>query len=462
MTGTFGSLSTALTSLYAQRRGLEVAGQNIANANTEGYSRQRLTMNAAGAPAQPAIFATGDPASGGVEITDLTRYRDEFLEARGRAERATNAYLDGQKGIYTRVEQVIGEPSDTGIQSQLAEYWSAWHDVANRPGDAAARTQLLQRGVTLTDSIRNAYDGIASMWNSTREQLDAYVTDVNTTADAVAALNESVQRARDAGLPGNELADQRDEAVLKLSALTGGSAVVRDNGIVDFTLYGSSLVSGAHTRKLVAVGATRLSEQAGDPVGLRWTDNNSAASVQSGSLAASLEALNSTLPGVAASLDDVASTLATTVNDQHVLGFDLEGSPGGAFFVGTTASDIAVVITNPDLIAAAGSQPTPPATRTLDASNADAMADLATAAGGPDTRYRQFVVDLGVAAQSSYRRAEIQQSITDDVDASRTAQSGVNLDEEMTNLIQYQRAYEAAAKVMTTIDQTLEALINVI
>jgi len=460
VTGTFGGLSTALSALYAQRRGLEVAGQNIANANTEGYSRQRIGMTAIGAPTMPAVFAVGDPVGGGVEVSELTRYRDEFLEARGRAERSANAYLEDRKSIYTRIEQVIGEPSDTGVQSQLAEYWSAWHDVTNRPGDSAARTQLLQRGTILADSLRNAHNGLSSLWSSTREQLDTYVTEINTTTAAVAELNEAVVRATQAGLPGNELADQRDLAVMHLVELTGGSALARENGSVDVSIAGSSLVSGAHTRQLTAIGATRLSEQAADPVGLEWADTGAAASVPSGKVAAALETLNTTLPGVADSLDNVVSVLVDTVNTQHAAGFDLNGDAGGDFFTGTTASDIAVAITDPDLVAAAGSAPAAPATSTLDGANADAIAALGTTTDGADATYRQFVVDLGVAAQSIFRRAEIQNSITQDVDAARTAQSGVNLDEEMTSLLLYQRAYEAAAKVMGAIDSTLDTLIN--
>jgi flagellar hook-associated protein 1 FlgK len=439
---------------------LENAGQNIANANTEGYSRQRVGMAAVGAPVQPAIFAVGDPAGSGVKISELTRFRDEFLESRARAERSSNSYLTERKAIYARIEQVVGEPSDTGVQSQLAEYWSAWHDLANRPGDAAARTQLLQRGTTLTDSIKDAYSSLGSLWGSTREQFDTYVVEINTAAAAVAQLNESVVRTKQAGLPGNELADQRDLAVLKLAELTGGMAIPKENGAVDFAIFGSSLVSGARSRALEAYGATRMGDQPTDPVGIRWADTQAAAVVPSGKIASTLESLGSTIPNTVTGLDAVVSELMTAVNTQHAAGFDLTGTAGGDFFTGTGAKDFAVAFTDPNLIAAAGSAPVPPATKTLDGSNADLIAGLASLPTGPDNRYRQFVVDLGVAAQSTYRRSDIQQAITDDIDAARTAESGVNLDEEMMSLVAYQRAYEAAAKVMSVIDASLDALIN--
>lgn len=460
MSGSFGGLSTALSSLYAQRRGLEVAGQNIANANTEGYSRQRLGLISMGAPVRPAIFAVGDPTAGGVRTAELTRMRDEFLEARARAEHSSDSFLTNKKEIFAKIEQVVGEPSDTGIQSQFSEYWAAWHSLTNRPGDASARAELLQRGTTLTDSIRSAYTSVTSLWDSTRDQIGAYVTEINTNSDTIAQLNEAIVRTKQAGMPANELADQRDLAVQRLGELTGGQAMLRVDGSVDVLVNGSSLVNGTNARHLEAYGATRLVDQAGDPVGLRWTDTGADASIPSGSLAAGLESLTTTLIGVAASLDDVAANLATSVNTQHAAGFDLLGAAGGDFFSGTTAATIEVAITDPDLVAAAGLAPTPPDLSSLDAQNADAIAALATTTTGPDARYRKFVVDLGIQAQSINRRAEIQTAITEDADSARISQSGVSLDEEMTSMITYQRAYEAAAKVMSTIDGTLDTLIN--
>jgi flagellar hook-associated protein 1 len=462
VSGTFGGLSTALSALYSQRRGLEVAGQNIANANTEGYSRQKLTLASVGAPSSPAVFAVGDPAGGGVTPFALVRIRDEFLESQARADHATSAYLSDQKQVFGKVEDVIGEPSDTGLQSQLAEYWSAWQSVTNQAGDSAARTALIEKGVTLTDSLRGSYEGISSLWDSTREQLDASVTEINTTATTVAQLNAAVVRTKGAGLPGNELADQRDLGVLRLSELTGGRAVARADGSVDVLVDGSSLVSGANTRTLVASGATQLRDQAANPVALSWADTGAAAYVSSGSLASTMQSLNVTLTGVAGSIDSVAASLATTVNTQHTLGFDLNGAPGVDFFAGTTAETIKVAITDPAQVAASAVAPTPPATASLDGANADAIAALGTSLTGPDSTYRQFVANLGIQAQSINRRADIQSTITTDADSSRIAQSGVNLDEEMTDLLQFQRAYEAAAKVTTTIDATLASLMNLI
>jgi len=457
MSGTFSGINTALTGLHAQRQGLDLTGQNIANANTPGYSRQQLRMSAIGPGAVATLWATQDPAGGGVEVTDILRMRDEFLEARGREQVANGAFITGQVQTYDRIEQVIGEPSSTGLQSQMTDLWSAWHDLANRPGDNAARAQVLQRADTLADGLRDTHNAISQLWEANREQLDTVVAEVNSAASQVAELNRSIVRARQSDQPANELADRRDVLVERLAELTGGTALARSNGAVDVIMGGSSLVSGDLARELRPVGAHSLTGQAGDPAGLEWVDTGDPASASGGTVAANLLSLGTTLPDITDRLNEVTAALIDTVNDQHALGFDPTGAAGGVFFGGTDAASITVEITEPGEVAAADS-----ATNPLDGTNADTIAELARSPDGADRLYRQFVVDLGVAAQSINRRAEIEEVIRANVDSARLDQSGVNLDEEMTNMLMYQRAYQAAAKVIDTIDSTLEYLVNTI
>ncbi|GGT08383.1 flagellar hook-associated protein 1 [Planobispora rosea] len=472
---TFSGISTSLSALYAQRQALDVAGQNIANANTEGYTRQRVELNSVGGVVTPAMYTTTDGLGNGVTAAGTTRMRDEFLEARGQIEHAKFAFLSGQEEVYARVEEVFGEPSDTGIQSQLSGYWNAWSDVVNQPGGPtgnAARSQLLQEGATVADSLRSANATLESLWNTTIEQLDTLVTEVNTAADTVAQLNQAIVRATAANLPASELQDKRDGLVLRLAELTGATSKSLDNGAVDVSIGGTKLVDGPVVRKLEVTGAGTLRDATADPVTLRWQGTTTDASVTSGQLASSLQALNKVLPGYAAKLDEVAQRLATTVNTQHVQGYDLNGAPGGNFFVpetGTviTAANIKVGLTGAAQVAASAVPPrTDPNTGNpignLDAGNALKLAGFATARGGPDTFYRETVTALGVESQSAQRRATIQNVITQNNDAQRIAQSGVSLDEEMANMLLYQRAYQAATRMISTIDSTFDSLFSMI
>jgi len=464
MGSTFGGLSTALSSLYTQRRGLDVTGQNIANANTEGYSRQRVELAAMGGAPVPALHSVWNGVGGGVQVTDVARLRDAFLEARGRQEHAQNTYLGAQQAMFGRIENVFAEPSDTALAAQMNDFWAGWGDVANQPGNEAVRTQLLERGAVVADGLRAAYDGLNSQWTSTRDQLDAFVTEVNSLADSVAHLNSTIQQQTAAGLPANELADQRDLHLMRIAELTGGTAIPREDGTIDVFVGGSSLVAGSNARHLEATGARQMENQAGDKVQVRWQGgNNPTAAISGGQLAASLDILGEVIPGYAGQLDAVAVKLAERVNAVHSVGYGLDSTgpadTAGDFFVPTTgatisARNISVGITDPRKLGVSA------ASGALDGSNAAALAEVAKQADGADAMYREMVVGLGVAGQTAQRRADIQTRVTGDMDMLRSADAGVNLDEEMTNMITFQRAYEAASRVLTSVDEMLDVLIN--
>ena len=468
MASSFGSINTALTSLYAQRRGLDVTGQNIANANTEGYSRQRVVMQSQVGSITPAFYATTDGVGTGVGVSDVQRMRDEYLENRARTEHGNSAYVSTQSAAYSAIEDVFAEPSDTALQAQLHDMWDAWSDVANNPQLPAARSALLQQSSTVADGLNNAHNSLANQWGQTRTQLAAYADEVNTAATTIAQLNDTIVRAKATGVSVNELEDRRDLQVQHLAELTGATASVRSNGAMDVYVGNSTLVSEFTTRRMAVVGANRLEDQAADKATLQWVDAESPVSA-GGTMGAMADVLTTTIPTISDALDDVAKRLADTVNAAHSAGFSPDGTSGLDLFVSRTdkpisAGTIMVGISEADKVAVSSVDPTivvPPATKgTLNNVVAETLAGKTTAIGGPDLRYQEMIGQLGVVAQASTRRSEIQSTVTEQVDAAREAQSGVNLDEEMTNLLTYQRGYEAASRVLTTIDSMLDQLIN--
>lgn len=462
---TFSGLSGALSALHSQRRGLEVAGQNVANANTAGYSRQRVELQAVAGASVPAMWSTSKDSGNGVDVAGVQRMRDEFLEVRGRHEHAQSAYLNNQRAVYFNIENVFAEPSDTALQAQMADLWSAFGDAGLHPESLATRAALIQRGTVVADGLRSAHGALGTQWNAERSFLDAQAVDINATAATVAKLNESILTAQTSGLPTNEMADQRDLHLMHLAELTGATASVRSNGTVDVYLGGSTLVSGGNARKVESVGANGLVEQpvgADLPgsVGLRWTDTESMVTA-GGSVGATLNTLTEILPGFAAALDDVAARLADTVNAQHSLGYGLDGGSDRPFFTGSTASGLSVVIT-PEQLGLGTAPPDPLSAKPerLDGSNADAMAAFGRRPDGADASYQKMIADLGVAAQSVDRRSSIQNAMTADLDSARESTSGVSLDEEMTNMMSFQHAYSAASRLVTAVDEMLDQLIN--
>jgi flagellar hook-associated protein 1 FlgK len=453
MASSFGSINTALTSLYAQRRALDVTGQNIANANTEGYTRQRAEMQSQVGSLSPAMYAKTDGLGTGVAVSDVQRLRDEYLESRGRTEHAKSAYATAQTSAYAAIEDVFAEPGETALAAQLSDMWGGWNDVANNPQLSATRSTLIQQSSTVADGLNRAHTSLAGQWADNRTQLAAYVNEVNTAADSIAQLNDSIVKAKASGLTVNELEDRRDLQVMRLSELAGATASKRANGAMDVFVGNSTLVSEFTTRKLEVSGAARLDDQKVDPMTLRWADTKTAVTA-GGTMGAMADTMTTIIPAISDALDSIARNLADTVNGLHSGGYSADGTTGLDFFTGDTAGTIRVAVTDPEKVAVSSSP---------DARNnvvADALADVGDTAGGPDREYQGMIGQLGVAAQAASRRTEIQATVTEQVDASRESHSGVNLDEEMTNLLTYQRGYEAASRVLTTIDSMLDQLIN--
>jgi flagellar hook-associated protein 1 FlgK len=436
--GSFDGLSVALSGLTAQRRALDIAGQNVANANTEGYSRQRVLMNSVGAPAVAGIWS-GTSFTGGVSITGVDRIRDALLETRGQQAHGGLADLTTTQTVLGQVEQLFPEPSDNGLSTALSGLWSSFHDVANQPADLGTRTALLQRAATVTDWLNEASTRLASLTQAVGGQARSDVDQVNQIAAQVATLNTSISRAQDAGFPVNELSDQRDVLAMKLADLVGGVASTDDSGSMRVMVGGTPLVEGDRARQMSLTGS-------GSAISLTWAADGSPVQATGGELKGLVSAATSGIPTWSARLDTVAANLASNVNALHATGFDLAGAAGGAFFTGATAATIRVSVTDPRKVAASAV--------------ATSIAKLAASATGADASYRSLVADLGQTSQTVTNRLTTQQTVTNGIDAARESQSGVNVDEEMASILTFQRAYEASSRVLNAVDSMLDTLIN--
>lgn len=463
---TFSGLNTALSSLFAHQRALGITGQNVANANTDGYSRQRVDMRSVGGSTVPAMFSKSPGIGEGVNSDKVTRSRDQFLEARAHTEHALTANLTGRQVTLDGIEKTFGEPSDNGIQALLADYWAGWGDITNAPDDLAARSQMIQAGATLADGMHTARASLDAQWAGEHVKAQALVDDINSTSQTIADLNKAILRATQSGLPANELADQRDALVVALAEKTGATARPGQDGAVDVYLGGTTLVRGGDAQALRLDGAADPDNAAGDPPRIVWAKDGYPASAPGGELGASLTAMNETIPTYRDRLDGIAADLAAQVNAAHANGYDLNGNPGQPLFVGgppVTAANLAVnaaIVADPALVAASSVATVPPAKPSKDGGNADAMVLLGVGPTSPDTAYRRMITDLGVQTQGVTRGVAIQSAVTLQVDNAREAVSGVSIDEEMTNMVAYQHGYQAAGRVITAIDEMLDTLIN--
>jgi flagellar hook-associated protein 1 FlgK len=464
VSGTFSSVNSALSALRYQQVVMDVTSGNVANVGSDGYVRRRVSGEAVGAPAQPAMWSRYDGAGEGVRISGVDRMVDPLLDARARREHGNQSYLDVRQGVLERLESGIGEPGDNGVSAALAEFKKSWADLANNPGREAARNQVLAKAGSLADSIRIQARNVNAEAGDQRVALQTDVGEVNTLASDLAATNKSIAIANINGTDAGTLLDKRDALALRLSELTGAVATPRTDGGFDVAVGGVPLVTGQDAGTFViATGVTATGGDDGNPVSFSITaPNGTSTSVPGGlrgEIGSEAELLTTTLPAYLAGLNEIAKTLADQVNAQHAQGVDQDGAQGGPLFAydpadiaGTLAVDPAMV-GNPRKVAASSG---PAGTPTLDAGNALAMGAAVTVG----TDYQRLVTGFGSDVASTRRLALNQQTLTTQVDASREQLSGVNLDEEMVNMLTAQRAYEAAARVMTTVDSVLDTLIN--
>ncbi|GAA4089179.1 flagellar hook-associated protein FlgK [Nocardioides kongjuensis] len=460
MAGSFGSINTALSGLRYNQVALDVAGNNIANASTDGYVRRRV-VGASVSSAQAALWSRYDGHGEGVAVGEVRRMSDPLLDSRVRREHGMLSYLSTSRTILARVEEGVGEPGPNGVHAAMLELRNAWQDLSLNPGSTAARQQVLGRAETLAQALRGQVANVAGEEADQRIHATNLVSEVNTAASGLAALNHDILVTEQNGTDAGVLRDRRDVLATRLAELTGGVTTVQADGQFTVTVAGTPLVQGKEAGTFVlASGITPAGAADGSPITYRidasWgsTVLPSGATGPGGELGAVTEVLTTTLPAYRAGLDAVAADLAATVNAQQAAGFDATGTAGAPLFgydplVG--AASLQVAITDPAELAASSV-----GGGALDGSNADLLSRIGTY---PDA-YQRLVNGLGTDVAALDRRTANQTSLTGALDDAREQQAGVNLDEETVNMVSAQRAYEAAARLMTTLDEVLDTLIN--
>ena len=450
---TFLGLETALRGILAQQRAIDITGHNIANASTPGYSRETATL----VTTTPFQDTPSGQLGTGVDVQSYQRVRDQYVDVQLRSQMMLKGSYQAQQDGLNQVELTLNEPTDNGLSSLLSKYWAAWQNVTNAPSDMATRQALVQSAQSLAAGFNSLSSQLTTIATQTTQQQNLTVTQVNSIGTQIAALNGSIKAAELAGQQPNDLLDQRDSMLDTLHTLgnvsfaaSAGSA--GQQGSIDVTFGGQPLVTDTTASTLTLAGITPTSGQL--------------AGMQS-----VLTSINDPVTGYLKKLNDIASALITSTNAQHALGTDLNGNAGGAFFSGTDASSIAVtaaVLANPALVAAANGAATPANPAPGDASNAIKLADIQQSLqlGGPpatttiDQGYSQLVTTIGSDSQQANQNLSNSTALVNALTNRRSSISGVSLDEEMAQLLQYQRGFQASARALTAMDDMVDQLIN--
>jgi flagellar hook-associated protein 1 FlgK len=456
----FSTLNTAVTGLAAAQRAMDATSQNIVNANTPGYSRQRVLLESIGQSATASFHSGGGGVVAGVRVADVSRIKDAVLEATRAAAGARQSTLTAQADILSGAQLLLSEPGETGLQSTMDRFYNAWHDLSNSPTDAAAGSVVLQRGIAVADQLRSVSNGIFAQWQTAHSSMLDVVAQTNQAAADLAQLNQSIRAGQSSGKAVNEMLDKRDTIIRKLGSLVGATSTSDDQGRVSVNINGVTLVSGDYANTVNLSGAADISTALTDPPQLQL--GAFTVPVESGTAAGLFAAMRTDLPNLLTKVDNVAVGIITAVNGIYSTGYNSAGTTGVNFFSGTDAKSIAVIPTNGSQVATAA------APNTIDGSIAlkigdlsdDAISAAALGSTGPSAQWRQLTTGLGVQLQSLNTAKSVQDAVVASADDQVQSDAGVNLDEEMTNMMLFQRSYQASARAITTADDMLDTLIN--
>jgi flagellar hook-associated protein 1 FlgK len=474
---TFTGLNIARLGMQAQQKALEVTGHNIANANTPGYSRQVARL----VPTNPIPFAGGRGMLGtGVRVAEISRIRDEILDFQIRKEMRTQGRWEMSRDILAQVEYVFMEPSPTGFNSVLSTFFESWQELCLNPGASPPRAALVQNAGSLVNTVRHANEQLKAIRNDIDFQTNLKVQEVNTLAEQIRDLNRQIisLNALDA-LPA-DLMDRRDMLADRLSQIVEFNAVLTDRGSLNIYLGGRELVGEGNVNRLKVVpGEGDGSDWPPAPV-VVWERDGRPARIAGGELAGLREVRDVKLRGYMEDFTALVFGIVNAVNAAHREGSGLSGQTGVDFFTGNLLENLDVnsaVKDDLSLIAAASLPETVPgdgsnalriaqlrhARISVDVSEADLKLRLKLDPGGGTTfesYYRDGISRLGVDANESKRMVDNQKALLNMMNQRRDSISGVSVDEELSNMVQFQVAYQASARLIATMQEIFDTIIR--
>ena len=449
------SLNTAVEAMLTDQAALGVTSNNIANANTPGYSRQTVEL-AEAAPTQYGNLLIGN----GVQVQGIVSQHSSLLQTQLDQQTQQQSKYNSYLGTMQQVQTLFNETSGTGLQSSITGFFNSVQQLSTDPSNTSLRAGVL----TAAQNMAQAFNGSSSSLISLQRNVDLSVAQsvgqINTLTSQIAQLNGQISTANQVGQNAGTFVDQRDQLVNQLSGLIDVSEIPAGNGSLTLTTTGgTSLVVGTQN--------FQLSTQPDPTTGFQQVysqGSNITSTITGGSLGGAIQARDTTIPSILSSLDSIASNLENFVNAVNQAGTDLNGAAGGNFFVPPpsggvgAASQMQVAITDPNKIAASldGS--------TGDNSNLTAMLNVQNQAivngQTPLNAYSSLVFNIGNDVSTAQSEASGSQAMIQQIQNQIGSISGVSINEEAANLVQFQQAYQAAAQVAAVINSLTATAIN--
>lgn len=467
------------SALSAQTTALAITGENIANANTTGYSAQTVNMESGS-----TTVGNGIPVGNGVQVQSISQVYNVFLQQQLASANSSYSGYNTQQTNMQSVQQLFSTSSTSGLGADLNSFFNAWQDLANNPSGSPERQEVLSAAQTVVSDFHQLNSGLTQVQSDANQSLSGITSTINSQLQQIASLNARINQLGPAGSQDgadNSLLDSRTQLLQNLAgevpitsrvnsdgsvsvSLTQGTTLVEGDSAATFSLQANQANSGFYDVMLAPPNAnapqdvTSILEGSGGP---------------QGALGATLAVRDTLVKPFLTGLDELASNLATQVNGLQSTGYDLNGNTNTDFFTPPSgspsdtpgySSQISLNITSGDQIAAAAAND-----GTGDNINALNIANLANApiaiGGGTATLdgfYNSLVAQSGTAVQNAENGATQSQSTITQLQQMNDSASGVSLDQELTNLTSYQMAYQAAAKIITVGSEMIQTVLGLI
>jgi flagellar hook-associated protein 1 FlgK len=454
----FSMFNTGKQGLFASQYEMNVVEQNLTNAGTPGYSRQKVSKEA----------TTPYP---GIDITRVYRSVDEVLERRINQVTQDYSYYDKLESSLSQIESYLNELNDGGITQRLDEFWNAWQELANEAATPSSdttapspvRINLIQTAENLSKTIRDRYKGIFETGKTLQRDIGTTLAEVNKLLSDIAKYNEAISKTDRPKKEASELKDKRQKALNELAKLIDITYVEQpDKSVTVYGPSGSLLVAGnTHWRLARSISPNGY-------VSIYWMTGKEPLKITptKGKLAAELKVNNVDVPKYLAYLNNLAKVLINSVNSIHRQGFSINGASGLNFFTGSGAGNISVnkaIVSNPNLIATSS--------KIYEEANNEVALKIASL---KDTKIiankslsineymAQIASQIGVEVKDAKDTKNIKNSILSSLKEKRSSVSEVNKDEELAKIMILEKQFQAASKIITVADTLLQTVINMV
>lgn len=472
MPGLFDTLSLATRSMQAQQAGVTVTGQNLANANNPAYARQRVNLQTT-----DPLPVVGGVEGTGVQVAGIQQLRDSLLDGQIRDEGSVagfwtttqsalentqtelGQFLDGSAATTGGASSSTSTTAAQGLSTQLSTLFSAFQAVAADPTSLPQRQALVAQAQSLTSSFNQIATSLNGVNNNLNTSISNDVASANQLLSDIAGLNSEIAKMEaSSGGTANDLRDLRQQKLESLAQLTNLQTSTGADGSLTITIGGVAMVSGAKVSD-----SLQAYDAGGGQLQVRAATAGTALSLTGGSIAGAIDTRDGALASLRTGLDSLASQLIGKVNSVYSSGYDLNGNTGADFFTGKDAASIGVnpnLNNDPSQVQAAGV-----AGASGDNSVALALAQLAQQSNGAlgnqtfSDAYGGLVTNLGNSLANANDQVANQSAVSTMLAQQRDSVSGVSMEEELTNLMTFQKAYQASAQIISTVNLMLQTLV---